>query len=139
MRYITSKEIFESVYSKSIANNTTDNSEDGKFTTFRDNHFEVILTKDDRAYDEIRLSVLAVNANVLSGNIDLVVYSTKTALNTLSELHKNDKLSLLYIMYNPDASDMFEVFNGEVTLNDIIFEASYNSKQSNTFTMRFTL
>lgn len=137
MKFITNKEILENVYSK--INNIADNSEDGKFTTFRDNHFEVILTKDDRAYDEIRLSVLAVNANVLSGNIDLVVYSTKTALNTLSELHKNDKLNLMYIMYNPDASDRFEVFNGEVTLNDIIFEASYNSKQSNTFTMRFTL
>lgn len=137
MKFITSKEIFENVYSKS--NNTIDNSDDGKFVAFRDNHFEVILTKDDRAYDEIRLSVLAVKANVLSGNIDLVVYSTKTALNTLSELHKNDKINLRYIMYNPDASDMFEVFNCEVTLSDIVFEASYNSKQSNTFTMRFTL
>lgn len=132
MRFITDKEILKNVYSK------INNHEDSDFTTFKDNHFEVILTKDDKAYNEIRLSVLAVNANVLSGDIDLVVYSTKAALNTLSELHKNDNMNLQYIMYNPDGSDRFEVFNGEVTLNDVVFKASSNSQDGNTFTMKFT-
>lgn len=136
MRFIMDKEILENVYSK--INSLTDSHEDGEFTTFNDNHFEVILTQGDKAYNGIRLSVSAVNASVLSGDINLVVYSTKTALNTLSELHKNDKMNLQYIMYNPDGSDRFEVFNGKVTLNDIVFETSYNSQNSNTFTMKFT-
>ena len=137
MRFIMSEEILENVYSK--ISSLTNIHEDGEFVTFRDNHFEVILTQGDKAYNGIRLSVSAVNSNVLSGDINLVVYSTKTALKTLSELHKNDKMNLQYIMYIPDGSDRFEVFNGEVTLNDITFDASYNSQQSNTFTMRFTL
>ena len=98
-----------------------------KYEVFRKNHFEVYLSNHEKhiLYDDLRLAAYSMDLNLFSGNIIFKVYATHDALKIISKFVPNQKFDLRYLLYNPDASDIFTAYDDVAILKDITFSSKY--------------
>lgn len=103
-----------------------------KYEVFRKNHFEVYLSNHEKhtLYDELRLATYSMDLNLFSGNIVFKVYATHDVLKIISKFVPNQKFDLRYLLYNPDASDIFTAYDDVAILKDISFSSCSNIDQS---------
>ncbi len=102
------------------------------YEAFRKNHFEVYLSHHEKhtLYDELRLATYSMDLNLFSGNIVYKVYATHNVLKSISKFVPNQKFDLRYLLYNPDASDIFTAYDDVAILKDISFSSCSNIDQS---------
>ena len=103
-----------------------------KYEIFRKNHFEVYLSNYEKhtLYDDLRLATYSMDLNLFSGNIVLKVYATHDVLKIISKFVPNQKFDLRYLLYNPDASDIFTAYDDVAILKDISFSSCSYVDQS---------
>lgn len=99
---------------------------------FRKNHFEVYLSNHDThvLYDELRSATYSMDLNLFSGSIILKVYATYDVLKIISKFVPNQKFDLRYLLYSPDASDIFTAYDDVAILKDITFSSCSYVNQS---------
>ena len=107
-----------------------------KYEVFRKNHFEVYLSNHEKhtLYDELRLATYSMDLNLFSGKIILKVYAIHDALKIISKFVPNQKFDLRYLLYNPDASDIFTAYDDVAILKDISFSSCSYVDQSKEIT-----
>ncbi len=103
-----------------------------KYEVFRKNHFEVYLSNHEKhiLYDELRLAAYSMDLNLFSGNIVFKVYATYEALKIISKFVPNQKFDLRYLLYKPDASNIFTAYDDVAILKDISFSSCSYVDQS---------
>ena len=103
-----------------------------KYEVLRKNHFEVYLSNHEKhtLYDDLRLATHSIDLNLFSGNIVFKVYATHDVLKIISKFVPNQKFDLRYLLYNPDASDIFTAYDDVAILKDISFSSCSNVDQS---------
>ena len=99
---------------------------------FRKNHFEVYLSNHEKhtLHDELRSATYSMDLNLFSGNIIFKVYATYDVLKIISKFVPNQKFDLRYLLYSPDASDIFTAYDDVAILKDISFSSCSYVDQS---------
>lgn len=107
-----------------------------KREVFRKNHFEVYLSNHEKhtLYNDLRLATYSMDLNLFSGNIVLKVYATHDVLKIISKFVPNQKFDLRYLLYSPDASDIFTAYDDVAILKDISFSSCNYVDQSKEIT-----
>lgn len=104
---------------------STEKASADKYEVFRKNHFEVYLSHHEKhtLYDDLRLCAYSMDLNLFSGNLVFKVYATHDVLKIISKFVPNQKFDLRYLLYSPDASDIFTAYDDVAILKDISFSS----------------
>jgi hypothetical protein len=85
------------------------------------NHFDVVIDN----LDFTRLYTNSILLNSLSKEGTVTLYANKDVINWVSSLQKSQTLSLKYTIYSNDVSFKSVVYDGNITVNDVVFMSTY--------------
>jgi hypothetical protein len=105
------------------------------------NYFDVIIDN----LDFTRLYTNSILLNSLSKEGTVTLYANKDVIDWVSSLQKSQTLSLKYTIYSNDISFKSVVYDGNITVNDVVFMSAYvddhscsNADKYLTIDLKFT-
>lgn len=105
------------------------------------NYFDVIIDN----LDFTRLYTNSISLNSLSKEGTVTLYANKDVINWVSSLQKSQTLNLKYTIYSNDVSFKSIVYDGNITVDDVVFMSAYvddhscsNADKYLTIDLKFT-
>jgi len=105
--------------------------EDKIVNIFYKNYFEVII--DD--LDFTRLYTSAIHFNRLSKKGTLTMYVSDSNLNWINSLKRLQSANMKYIVYSPNGSTKSVVYDGNIIIDDVVYNSTALENDSDNKTM----